>query len=80
MNHEIHELYFGESMKNINSNLPANFVPLNGKNTKGAEKMASHDYTLKVVPTVYQDIKRRTKFGYQFTAVYKGDAPLAGEF
>ena len=76
MNHEIHELYFGESMKNINSNLPANFVPLNGKNTKGAEKMASHDYTLKVVPTVYQDIKRRTKFGYQFTAVYKGRASL----
>ena len=72
MNHEVHELFFGESMKGINSNLPANFIPLNGKKTS-AEKMASHDYTLKVVPTVYQDIKKRTKFGYQFTAVYKGD-------
>jgi len=70
MNHEVHELFFGESMKGINSNLPANFIPLNGKKTS-AEKMASHDYTLKVVPTVYQDIKKRTKFGYQFTAVYK---------
>ena len=34
--------------------------------------MASHDYTLKIVPTVYTDISKKTRFGYQYTAVYKG--------
>ena len=71
MNHEIFELAFGDPMKG--TNLPANFSPLQGKNTKGSDAMASHDYTLKIVPTVYQDIRKKTRFGYQFTAVYKGN-------
>ena len=70
MNHIIYELSFGDSMKG--ANLPANFSPLNGKNTNDKDPMSSHDYTLKIVPTVYQEKNKRTRFGYQFTAVYKG--------
>ena len=70
MNHEIFELSFGDPM--YGANLPANFSPLKGKNTKDKDPMSSHDYTLKIVPTVYQDIRKKTRFGYQFTAVYKG--------
>lgn len=69
MNHEIFELSFGDPM--YGANLPANFSPLKGKNTKDKDPMSSHDYTLKIVPTVYQDIRKKTRFGYQFTAVYK---------
>ena len=71
MNHMIKELSFGDPMTGVK--LPANFSPLQGKNTKGKDPMASHDYTLKIVPTVYTDISKRTRFGYQYTAVYKGN-------
>ena len=70
MNHAIRSLSFGDPMTGVK--LPANFEPLQGKDTKGKDPMASHDYTLKIVPTVYTDINRRTRFGYQYTAVYKG--------
>jgi len=69
MNHAIRSLSFGDPMTGVK--LPANFEPLQGKDTKGKDPMASHDYTLKIVPTVYTDINRRTRFGYQYTAVYK---------
>ena len=71
MNHAIRSLSFGDPMTGVK--LPANFEPLQGKDTKGKDPMASHDYTLKIVPTVYTDINRRTRFGYQYTAVYKGE-------
>ena len=49
------------------------FEPLKEKSTKGKDPMASHDYTLKIVPTVYTDSRaKKTRFGYQYTAVYKG--------
>jgi len=69
MSHIIKELSFGDPMKG--AKLPANFEPLQGQNTNGKDPMASHDYTLKIVPTVYTDISKKTRFGYQYTAVYK---------
>ena len=85
MTHLIKELSFGDPMKG--AKLPANFEPLQvcfnyflkyfnkfkkGQSTQGKDPMASHDYTLKIVPTVYTDISKKTRFGYQYTAVYKG--------
>ena len=33
--------------------------------------MASHDYTIKIVPTVFTSKNKKTTFGYQYTAVCK---------
>ena len=34
-------------------------------------QMASHDYTIKIVPTVFTSKNKKTTFGYQYTSVYK---------
>lgn len=67
-NHQIKELYFGDPLSGVR--LPG--VQTNLAGTKRIKApTASHDYTLKIVPTVYQDKARNTKFGYQYTALYK---------
>jgi len=67
-NHEIVQLYFGDRLDE--TKLPGVQTDLAGKKTiKG--QMASHDYTIKIVPTVFTDKNKKTIFGYQYTAVYK---------
>ena len=33
--------------------------------------LASHDYILKIVPTVYEDLSGRKRFSYQYTVANK---------
>lgn len=33
--------------------------------------LASHDYILKIVPTVYEDLSGKQKFSYQYTVANK---------
>lgn len=33
--------------------------------------LASHDYILKIVPTVYEDLSGRQRFSYQYTVANK---------
>ena len=69
-NHEIHELYFGDDIKNCK--MPGNQTTLAGTKTNDQGGMLTYDYTLKIVPTVYVDIHRKTHFGYQYTGNKKG--------
>lgn len=36
-----------------------------------AAALASHDYILKIVPTVYEDLAGKQKFSYQYTVANK---------
>lgn len=36
-----------------------------------AAALASHDYILKIVPTVYEDLSGKLKFSYQYTVANK---------
>lgn len=33
--------------------------------------LASHDYILKIVPTVYEDLSGKQRFSYQYTVANK---------
>ena len=84
-NHEVVQLYFGDrldptKLPGVQTDLAGKrqfnlklllMINLNlGKKTvKG--QMSSHDYTIKIVPTVFTDKNKKTIFGYQYTAVYK---------
>lgn len=70
-NHEIHDLYFGEDINDLDLKVPGNRTSLAGKKTDNSDHQLSYDYTLKIVPTVYTDITKKTKFGYQYTATSK---------
>lgn len=67
-NHKINKLFFGEDLSALE--LPGNQTSLAGKATTN-EPSLSYDYTLKIVPTVHTDNKRRTTFGYQYTVTSK---------
>ena len=68
-NHEIHDLYFGEDINDLDLKVPGNRTSLAGKKTDNSDHQLSYDYTLKIVPTVYTDITKKTKFGYQYTGL-----------
>lgn len=37
--------------------------------------LASHDYILKIVPTVYEDMSGKQRFSYQYTVANKVRSP-----
>ena len=41
--------------------------------------LASHDYILKIVPTVYEDKSGKQQYSYQYTVANKVVAPSAGQ-
>ena len=38
--------------------------------------LASHDYILKIVPTVYEDLSGRKRYSYQYTVANKVRQPV----
>ncbi|CAH1785117.1 unnamed protein product, partial [Owenia fusiformis] len=69
MTHYIHEVVFGDDVSH--AKLPGNFNPLKNRDTASAQKGASHDYFMKVVPTVYDDIDGNSQLPYQYTYAYR---------
>ncbi|MCL4125249.1 UNVERIFIED_CONTAM: hypothetical protein GTU68_009411 [Idotea baltica] len=63
--HIIQEVRFGENMDN--KKLPGSFNSL--KDSKNLENngLESHDYIMKIVPTVYEDLGGRQALSYQYT-------------
>jgi len=66
--HVIKEIRLGDK---ILTNVPGSFNPLAGvaKNTElGIE---SHDYIMKIVPTIYESYSGKTQISYQYTYAYR---------
>nr|XP_054766429.1 endoplasmic reticulum-Golgi intermediate compartment protein 1-like [Lytechinus pictus] len=70
--HIIHEVSFGDDLQN--KSLGASFNPLAGKDRADSKSDLSHDYHMKIVPTVYEDLWGNKNISYQYTYAYKNYA------
>ncbi len=68
MAHYITSLTFGEMLEK--KNLPGNFNPLARRDRSQVDPAESHDYTMKIVPTIYEDSAGTTLVSYQYTYAY----------
>ncbi|EDO49249.1 predicted protein [Nematostella vectensis] len=68
MNHIINAVNFGSR---IMDKLPGAFTALKDRKRHDTNGLASHDYILKIVPTIYQKLDGTTTFSYQYTWAYK---------
>uniref|UniRef100_A0A673FFE1 Endoplasmic reticulum-Golgi intermediate compartment protein n=1 Tax=Sinocyclocheilus rhinocerous TaxID=307959 RepID=A0A673FFE1_9TELE len=69
MTHIIHKLAFGEKLQV--QHVQGAFNALGGANRLQSNALASHDYILKIVPTVYEDLGGKQRFSYQYTVANK---------
>jgi len=70
MTHTIKELRIGDRYLETNVEESA-FNALEGQSTLDKNSVASHDYVMKIVPTVYDTHDGDTKYMYQYTHAYK---------
>uniref|UniRef100_A0A4W2C9R5 Endoplasmic reticulum-Golgi intermediate compartment protein n=1 Tax=Bos indicus x Bos taurus TaxID=30522 RepID=A0A4W2C9R5_BOBOX len=69
MTHVIHKLSFGDTLQV--HNVHGAFNALGGADRLTSNPLASHDYILKIVPTVYEDKSGKQQFSYQYTVANK---------
>ncbi|CAF0861297.1 unnamed protein product [Didymodactylos carnosus] len=72
MKHVIHDLNFGDSIKGFRR-IPNRraFHPLRRYNNTHRPSEVSHDYLMKIVPTIYENLAGTRRYPYQFTFVYR---------
>jgi len=68
--HIIHKLQFGMDLE-AGKNVEGSFNPLESFDRSGSDEMSTHDYTLRVVPSVYEDLKQNVRYPYQYTYSYR---------
>ncbi|PVD30609.1 hypothetical protein C0Q70_09882 [Pomacea canaliculata] len=66
MSHIVHKVRFGMELEE-GKNVKGSFNPLQNVDKSNSDAMASHDYILRVVPSVYEDIKGNIQFPFQYT-------------
>ncbi|XP_070540553.1 endoplasmic reticulum-Golgi intermediate compartment protein 1-like isoform X2 [Ptychodera flava] len=69
--HIIHEVSFGDDLKNLSLSSHTSFNALGGRDKTDGRAESSHDYYMKIVPTVYEDVWGKTNISYQYTYAYK---------
>ncbi|CAF1105647.1 unnamed protein product [Rotaria magnacalcarata] len=72
MKHVIHDLTFGDSIRGFRQ-IPNRraFHPLRRFNNTNRPNEASHDYLMKIVPTIYENLRGLRRYPYQFTFFYR---------
>jgi len=68
--HVLHKLRFGMDLEE-GKDVEGSFNPLESFDRTRSEEMATHDYTLRIVPTVYEDTKKNIRYPYQYTYSYR---------
>uniref|UniRef100_A0A0R3QV60 Endoplasmic reticulum-Golgi intermediate compartment protein 1 n=1 Tax=Brugia timori TaxID=42155 RepID=A0A0R3QV60_9BILA len=69
MRHTIHSVVFGDDVS-TSQNL-GSFNPLKNREALESDGSFTHDYVLKIVPSVYEDITGNKKYSYQYTYAHK---------
>jgi len=69
MSHYINELVFGEDMTQLG--IEGSFNTLAGTDKTKVSSIESHEYHMKIVPTLYEDNFHNRVGSYQYTAAYK---------
>ncbi|XP_065883405.1 endoplasmic reticulum-Golgi intermediate compartment protein 1-like [Dysidea avara] len=72
MQHMIHSLEFGDDQLSRFTFLPGSFDPLQEIDHTTDSAQLSHDYYMKLVPTIYRPVSGDKLSGYQYTYAYKG--------
>ncbi|XP_042893444.1 endoplasmic reticulum-Golgi intermediate compartment protein 1-like [Penaeus japonicus] len=67
--HVIHEVRFGSKIDN--PDVPGTFNPLLGRAKIDGNALESHDYVMKVVPTIYESATGNQVIAYQYTYAYR---------
>lgn len=69
MAHEIHEISFGDDVRTLN--LHGSFDPLSGTKKIDDSALQSHEYHLRIVPSIYEELNGSTLRPYQYSYAYK---------
>ncbi|CAF0806097.1 unnamed protein product [Brachionus calyciflorus] len=77
MSHHINDLTFGEHVAHLNSIPDSSFTSLNGREQNSADPYASHDYIMKIVPTIFENVNGYQLYPYQFTYAHREYVPYA---
>lgn len=70
MTHLIHKVRFGMDLQE-GKEVKGSFNPLEDVDRTAAQAIATHNYIVKVVPSVYQDTKGNIRYPYQYTYSYR---------
>lgn len=69
MRHQIHSVKFGDD---IGNDIPfGSFNPLSDRNATSGEPLNTHDYVLKIVPSVLETMSGSVRYSYQYTYAHK---------
>ncbi|KFM71806.1 Endoplasmic reticulum-Golgi intermediate compartment protein 1, partial [Stegodyphus mimosarum] len=74
MSHIIHEVSFGTQM---GESVKGSFNPLKEVDRSGAKDIESHDYVMKIVPTIYEKLDGLKIDSYQYTYAYKSSVTFS---
>ncbi|RWS15749.1 endoplasmic reticulum-Golgi intermediate compartment protein 1-like protein, partial [Dinothrombium tinctorium] len=69
MAHVINKLTFGDDVSN--TGIEGGFNSLRGKDKSEAQAHESHEYHLKIVPTIYESSSGNRMYSYQYTSAYR---------
>lgn len=69
MAHEIHEISFGDDVRSLN--LHGSFDPLSGTSRLEDSALQSHEYHLRIVPSIYEELNGSSLRPYQYSYAYK---------
>lgn len=69
MSHEIHDLRFGEDLGHLN--LLGSFNSLKYMDKSASNAIETHEYQVKLVPTIYEKSSGSKKFSYQYSYAHK---------
>lgn len=68
--HIVHELSFGHSLSG--KKIPGSYNPITSVIHDSSDPTTNHEYVIKVVPTIYQDLTGKELAAYQYTYAYRG--------
>ncbi|XP_052102668.1 endoplasmic reticulum-Golgi intermediate compartment protein 1-like isoform X2 [Mytilus californianus] len=70
MTHLIHKVRFGMDLQE-GKEVKGSFNPLEDVDRSAGQALATHDYIVKIVPSVYEDVRRNIIYPYQYTYSYR---------
>ncbi|KAL5020895.1 hypothetical protein ScPMuIL_000050 [Solemya velum] len=71
MAHIIHKLRFGMEITDLKKNIKGSFNPVENLDRTSGNPLSTHDYILRIVPTVHQDLNGHLRFPFQYTFSYR---------
>lgn len=70
MTHIIHKVRFGMDLQE-GKDVSGSFNPMEGLDKTKSQAIATHDYIVKIVPSVYEDSRGNLRYPYQYTFSYR---------